>query len=72
MFFRPFKLSAKSLFVLLVISCLAFVSLEAQAQTKKTTTKETAKKTTAKKVDDKKHLDDQTDHDDPFQPKPDK
>ena len=54
MFFRPFKLSAKSLFVLLVISCLAFVSLEAQAQTKKTTTKETAKKTTAKKVDDKK------------------
>ena len=53
MFFRPVKLSAKSLFALLIIACFGFVSLEAQAQTKKTT-KESAKKTTAKKVDDKK------------------
>lgn len=54
MFFRRMKLSAKSLFVLLAISCIAFVSIEAQAQTKKTTAKESAKKTPAKKVDDKK------------------
>jgi penicillin-binding protein 2 len=54
MFFRPVKLSAKSFFALLLIFSFAFISFEAQAQTKKNS-KETAKKTTdKKKVDEKK------------------
>lgn len=58
MFFRRLKLSAKSLFVLLIFSFFTLVSLEAQAQTKKTAAKDNKKtvssKTTAKKTDDKK------------------
>lgn len=58
MFFRRLKLSAKSLFVLIMFPCLALISLEAQAQSKKSTAKDTKKtissKTTAKKTDDKK------------------
>lgn len=63
MFFRPSKLSAKSLFVLLLISAFALFTFEAQAQTKKnskepakktTAAKQTNTKTTAKKVEDKK------------------
>ena len=63
MFFRPSKLSAKSLFVLLLISAFALFTFETQAQTKKnsketakkiTPAKQTNSKTTAKKVDDKK------------------
>ncbi|MEK7724007.1 MAG: penicillin-binding transpeptidase domain-containing protein [Acidobacteriota bacterium] len=50
MFFRPSKLSAKSLFVLFIFPCLAFVSLEAQAQTKKTTAKTTPVKQTTTKT----------------------